>query len=152
TGLVAFPAIVSRLPGRRRNDEAAGVFTVDAAGVVSAVLPSQPMSRGNTRRFLRGAVAINAAGAVALAAAAGSVEGAFLFVRGPTGRPLRVEPRRSHAGGGRRRRDRRHSARLARRRARGAWRHDGLLREEPGGRRAAGGPARRRRHEGRRTG
>ena len=99
-GLVAFPAIVNRLPGRRRNDEAAGVFTVDAAGVVSAVLPSQPMSRGNARRFLRGAVAINAAGAVALAAAAGSVEGAFLFVPGQPpsrvsdvgavdGRPLR---------------------------------------------------------------
>ncbi|TMA51100.1 MAG: hypothetical protein E6J75_19040 [Deltaproteobacteria bacterium] len=81
-GLVAFVAVVNRLPGHSRNDDAAGVFTVDAAGQLVAVLAPQPMSRANARRFLRGAVAINPAGAVALAVVAGSVSGAFLFSPG----------------------------------------------------------------------
>src|SRR5438094_918260 len=62
-GLAAFVAVVNRLPGHSRNDDAAGVFTVDAAGQLVAVLAPQPMSRANARRFLRGAVAINPAGA-----------------------------------------------------------------------------------------
>src|SRR5438067_2929066 len=79
SGLVAFVAIVNRLPGLPTRSEAVGVFTVDGSGRVSEVLPAQPASRRAARQFLRRAVAINAAGAVAFTAALGSVEGAFLF-------------------------------------------------------------------------
>src|SRR5437667_1795839 len=79
SGLVAFVAIVNRLPGLPTRNEAVGVFTVDGSGRVSEVLPAQPASRRAARQFLRRAVAINAAGAVAFTAVLGSVEGAFLF-------------------------------------------------------------------------
>jgi len=80
-GLVAFVATVNRLPGRPRTNEAFGVFTVDAARQVTAVLPPQGTDRAVARRFLRRTVAINAAGAVAYTAVVGSVDGAFLFRR-----------------------------------------------------------------------
>src|SRR5439155_1188993 len=42
SGLVAFVAIVNRLPGLPTRNEAVGVFTVDGSGRVSEVLPAQP--------------------------------------------------------------------------------------------------------------
>src|SRR5207245_2025300 len=65
SGLVAFVAIVNRLPGRPRSNDAVGVFTVDASRQVAALLPVRATGRVDARRFLRRTVAINAAGAVA---------------------------------------------------------------------------------------
>jgi len=78
SGVVAFVAIV-RVPAGRRSNETTGVFTVDGSRRVSALLPAQPVTRTVSRAFLRRAVAINGAGAVAFTGVFGSVEGAFLF-------------------------------------------------------------------------